>query len=378
MRIFHKSRKAVKAIMVVPWVIHQLDESQKQDPVDYDKRKDAIEILKAYISAIGLLAGVFAGVGLFANFYNSTQDRKLNIEKMANERLVKSIEQLSSDKIYVRISGIHSLRGVAQDSEMNKDAIIATLDSFVIRHSIGNYRKSLDDLQKPSCSLIVSSPKDNDYIATAEERTVHSDVEAAIITISKLITDDKNTPTRYDRTCLDLSRMKFIQKNNLKNNDFQQSIFVDSNLSKSFLNNSLFADAIIHKSIFSGATMKEVNFASVTIKSSHFDSAHLQKAIFKGSTVSESTFKSAELNEADLSYATFSYTDFADAVFANANLDGTIFIGKRLHDKQVISSCNWEKAIFDSKDKDSLIAKYGKGSGESSRCKKWKLKQTKQ
>jgi hypothetical protein len=91
MKILQKSGKLLKSILVVPWVMNQLSESQKQDPVDYDKRKDAVEILKAYISAISLIATFFAGLGLFANFYNSTQDRKLNTERMANEKLVKSI-----------------------------------------------------------------------------------------------------------------------------------------------------------------------------------------------------------------------------------------------------------------------------------------------
>jgi hypothetical protein len=107
---------------------------------------------------------------------------------------------------------------VIQDSDTNRQAVLDILDSFIVRHSIDIDKTTSDslpkDLSKGSCSLNINSPKDNDYIAIPEGKNVHSDLETALITISTLRNDDKSTTQHwYNRTCLDLSRMRLMQLN---------------------------------------------------------------------------------------------------------------------------------------------------------------------
>jgi uncharacterized protein YjbI with pentapeptide repeats len=126
--------------------------------------------------------------------------------------------------------------------------------------------------------------------------------------------------------------------------------------------------------------MEEANFAGARIESSKFESANLQKASFKGSTVKESTFKFAKLNDADLSRADFNYTDFENAELKNSNLNRTIFVGVKLEEEQIISSCNWDKAIFDIdayKNKNfinTLKRKYNVNPTKSTKCVSWDTK----
>jgi hypothetical protein len=179
------SEKGSKKLPGFNWLQKQLVDSASANNIE---KKDAIELLKVYISLPGLVTTIFTGIGLAVTFlglavtfYNTVQDRSINIQRLADERLVKSIEQLSNDKIFVRISGIYSLRGAVNDSERNRDTVKAALDSFIIIRSL-----DVQSSGNQQCPEKINTPKDNKYIYIPPKNVVHYDLEAALIVISSL------------------------------------------------------------------------------------------------------------------------------------------------------------------------------------------------
>lgn len=337
-------KKNSKKLPGLNWLQEQLADSATENSIDI---KDAVESFKVYISLLGLAATAFTGIGLIITFlglaftfFNAGQDRSLNVQRLADERLVKSIEQLSSDKIFVRISGIHSLKGVVSDSSKNKDAVTAALNSFIIIRSL--------DIQKSDnqqCPNKINTPKESNYIYSPPKNVVYYDLEAALIVLSSMNVINRDNAMKYDRTCLNLSGMK-LAKINLENNDFRKSTLKNTDLSESILNGSFLSESSIDNSIFTGAEMKNTNLTSTVSRAANFESALLEKAIFTGSVFDNASFKKANLNGSDVERASFRYANFSEAILVGANLEGADFVGATISDDQVVSACNWDKAIY--------------------------------
>jgi uncharacterized protein YjbI with pentapeptide repeats len=361
-----------KGLPGLKWLQGQVDSVTANKSIE---AKEAIELLKVYASLFGLATTVFTGIGVAATFmglavtfYNTVQDRGINIQRLADERLVKSIEQLSNDKIFVRISGIYSLRGVINDSDKNKDAVNAALDSFIIIRS-AEIRSS----EKQQCPEKINTPKENNYLYAPPKSVVHYDLEAALIVVSSTNKDNNNNAIKYNRTCLNLSGMKLLNIN-LGGTDFRKSTFKNTDLSNSTLDGSLLSESSFDKSIFRGSKMNKANLTSAIGKASNFESSELKEAIFTGAVFDYGNFKKANLNGSDLERSSFKYVDFTDATLANANIEKADFLGAKISPKQILSTCNWDKAnYYESNDENqkyiqSLKDKNNPYLGEKSNC----------
>lgn len=89
---------------------------------DTNNRAFALDIVKTFISAFGLIATVLAGIGLFLNYQGDREDRRLTQERLATERFSKAVEQLGKYKdregkipdTTVRLGGIYALEHIAE------------------------------------------------------------------------------------------------------------------------------------------------------------------------------------------------------------------------------------------------------------------------
>jgi hypothetical protein len=100
-----------------------------------DTREFALDVVKTFISALGLIATVFAGVGLFVNWQSSEKNTELAKDRLVTERFSKAIDQLGSDKEEVILGGIYSLERIAKDSAKDQSTIMEVLSAFVRRKS---------------------------------------------------------------------------------------------------------------------------------------------------------------------------------------------------------------------------------------------------
>ncbi len=91
----------------------------------------AFDVVKVIISAFGVLATIFAGVGLFLTYQNSQAERQLNTERLVTDRFAKAVEQLGSQDIHVRVGAIYSVEHIAKDSPKDHWTVMEVLTAYV-------------------------------------------------------------------------------------------------------------------------------------------------------------------------------------------------------------------------------------------------------
>jgi uncharacterized protein YjbI with pentapeptide repeats len=358
--------------------LDRLDDSAFDNP---EKRKDYIELLKASISLLGISATIAAGIGLAINYNSAEKDRNINLDKLATEKLAKSVEQLSSDNLFVKVSGIYSLESVA-DSDKNKKIVAAILDSFIIK-------KSFD---KEECPNRDSSPKDNNYKQVGKQKkdVIELDLQSSLIVFSKINPiSDGSKDTKHNRSCLNFSGMQ-LKDLSLGANNFEKSKFKGTHFSGSRMDSSSFGDSIIIDSDFSNARMNNTNFVSVEsqnyvstfnsteLKKSNFTGSHLNQVTFIKASLEKAIFENAELmdtkfNGAKLNEVNFKGANLKGAILLNANIKQAIFIDSIMTDEQILSACYWDEAHYkantnDNKNYIETLRKKSKQENKSKNC----------
>ncbi|WP_245939692.1 pentapeptide repeat-containing protein [Stenomitos frigidus] len=84
----------------------------------------ALDVVKVVISGLGLIATVFAGIGLVVNYQQGQ-------ERLITDRFAKAVEQLGSQDIDVRLGGIYSLERIAKDSPKDHWTVMEVLTAYV-------------------------------------------------------------------------------------------------------------------------------------------------------------------------------------------------------------------------------------------------------
>jgi len=87
-------RVAWKLLIFPFWLFQQIPGLFARE--DKDSRTFAIDVVKTIISALGLIATLSAGIGLFVNYLNSQAEIQLIQERLITERFSKAVEQTHS------------------------------------------------------------------------------------------------------------------------------------------------------------------------------------------------------------------------------------------------------------------------------------------
>jgi hypothetical protein len=120
-----------KILTFPSWLIEKLPSLFAQS----DTRAFALDVVKTVITALGSIATLFAGVGLFVNYLGSEKNLQLTQERLVTERFSKAIEQLGSGKDEVMLGGIYSLERIAKDSPKDRSTIMEVLSAFIRKNS---------------------------------------------------------------------------------------------------------------------------------------------------------------------------------------------------------------------------------------------------
>ena len=202
-----------------------------------ENRDFTLDVVKVLISAFGVLATVFAGVGLYLTYRNSQaqlesaqQERQLNSERLVTDRFAKAIEQLGSQDMDVRIGGIYSLERIAKDSPKDHWTIMEVLMAFVRNKSPlpqGWKRRSKQELA-----------------------TVTTDVQSALTVIGRRKADNDPQGQRVD--------LSF------------------TNLRGANLHNANLKGAFISRANLSGANLKGANLYGAILSGANLDGADIE------------------------------------------------------------------------------------------------------
>ncbi|MER6948222.1 pentapeptide repeat-containing protein [Nonomuraea sp. NPDC000554] len=227
------------------------------------------------ITSLGVVAGlVFTGLGLSQTAASVEESRKaqriaqdeLDLSRLgqANERFVKAVEQLSSNKIEARLGGIYALEKAIKDSPEYHVTVLDVLVAYVPEHDNG-------------------VPKGNPDVF---ERAP-SDVQAALTVLRRnpVISGGVTKPLTVHWPDVRLPA---------------------ADLSGVNMSNANLADAYLNGADLEGANLNGVNLSG---------EAHLSSANLNGVDLRE-----AEMSDADLSTSSLVGADLREASLSGVNL----------------------------------------------------------
>jgi anion-transporting ArsA/GET3 family ATPase len=350
-------RVAWKLLIFPFWLFQQIPGLFARE--DKDSRTFAIDVVKTIISALGLIATLFAGIGLFVNYLNSQAEIQLTQQRLITERFSKAVEQIGNNKEEVVIGGIYSLERIAKDSPKDQWTIMEVLTSYIRKNSPipsnieqlkpEERKKALEKL--PSVSIPVQAALtvigrrkvENDQAGdNLAETTNPNKIKILDLSRTNLRGADLN---RADLNRANLNRANLIGANligaNLIGADLNRANLIGANLDGANLNGANLNGANLY-----GANLDGANLDGADLIGANLDGADLIGANLIGANLIGADLIGANLDGADLIGANLNGANLNRAYLNGANLDGAYLYGAvGLNPEQIKSACFWERAI---------------------------------
>ena len=359
-----------------------------------------LDALKSMISAVSLIAILFAGIGLFINFQDARLDRNLTKEKLIVDRFSRAIDQIGSNKEEFVIKGIYALERIAKDYPRERSTIMEILTAFVRKNS-----------PIPAEIKKLSYQPEEKIKALEKLKPVNDQVKTALKVIGRLNPDPENSQEDIGFLVIDLSESNLSSANfenaNLERANFEHANFQHAELGRTNLNsvnlehanlkdaklehanlkrgrlgrvnlhsarlehaqldyanlaNAQLNIAYLESVILEGATLEFANLTSAILKNANLTSANLFRADLTSANLTSANLTSANLLNvvfhkailknvnflsADLTSANLSGADLTSANLKSSNISSSRLYGvNNLSNIKIKSACFWEKAIF--------------------------------
>ncbi|TRU20340.1 MAG: pentapeptide repeat-containing protein [Microcystis aeruginosa Ma_SC_T_19800800_S464] len=345
-------RVAWKLLIFPFWLFQQIPGLFARE--DKDSRTFAIDVVKTIISALGLIATLFAGIGLFVNYLNSQAEIQLIQERLITERFSKAVEQIGNNKEEVVIGGIYSLERIAKDSSKDQWTIMEVLTSYIRKNSPipSNIQQLKPEARQKSLEKLPS---------------VSIPVQAALTVIGRRKVENDQAGDNLAETTdsnkikiLDLSRTNLRGANlngaSLIGANLNEANLNLANLNRAYLNEANLNLANLNLANLNGAylNLANLNLANLNgaylnlanLNLANLDGANLYGADLIGANLNRANLNRANLNGANLDGANLIGADLIGADLIGANLDGANLWGAEVDPKQIKSACFWESAIY--------------------------------
>ncbi|GCE58776.1 pentapeptide repeat-containing protein [Microcystis aeruginosa] len=351
-------RVAWKLLIFPFWLFQQIPGLFARE--DKDSRTFAIDVVKTIISALGLIATLFAGIGLFVNYLNSQAERQLIQERLITERFSKAVEQIGNPKEEVVIGGIYSLERIAKDSPKDQWTIMEVLTSYIRKNS-------------PIPSNIEQLEPEERQKALEKLPSVSIPVQAALTVIGRRKVENDQAGDNLAETTdsnkikiLDLSRTN-LREANLNGANLNGAQLYRANLYGAYLYRANLYRANLYRANLKGANLKGANLKGANLilanlilanlnraylNGAYLNRANLNRANLNGANLEEAKLNGAYLNRANLNRANLIGANLNGAYLEEANLNGAYLIGANLNGavglnpEQIKSACFWERAIY--------------------------------
>ncbi|MEU1981969.1 pentapeptide repeat-containing protein [Nocardia sp. NPDC019395] len=254
---------------------------------------------------LGAVAATFATLGAsvaaLAALWFSGQSLKVSNDQQSlaqktaiTDRFRLGAEQLASDKVNVRLSGIYLLEKLAKDSPGDHPTVFALLSSFLQTHAhnatCAAYFTDLPGVEPPG------------FDPAAPRKALPADVETALTVISRrdITHDDPVNTLNLRRACLPEA-----WDSRKSGSDSAAPQLAGVNLT----------NAVLDGAYLQNARLTEANLSNAFLTVAVLGSAELTRANLIGAELLAATLIHANLTEADLSWA-----DLSDAFLTDANL----------------------------------------------------------
>jgi uncharacterized protein YjbI with pentapeptide repeats len=311
---------------------------------DKDSRAFALDVVKTWISFLGLSATIFAGIGLYLNYKQGQVNYQQGQEKLVTERFSTSVAQIGNTKEVVRIGGIYSLERIAKDSPKDHWTIMEVLTAYIRQNS------PLPPKGKAASPIPI-------------------DIQSALTVIRKRNSKQESVEKRLDLSFSNLFRANLFRANlrgadltgtnlseanlseaKLTGADLREADLFRANLTKVNLTKAKLTKANLFGANLSGADLSGANLSGADLSGANLSGANLlgadlRGAVLRGADLSGANLFGANLRDADLSGADLSGADLLEANLSGADL-GEVN-PEDLTVEQVKSARNWKEATYD-------------------------------
>ncbi|HEY9627394.1 MAG TPA: pentapeptide repeat-containing protein [Coleofasciculaceae cyanobacterium] len=306
---------ALSLVLILIWLPQYQVASLRQEVIALRRQNPAAvqEIINAEKAALdaetAARVALIQGMGLIlitGGF--SILNYKFTKDKQIEERFDKSLEQLQSENIYIRVSSISRLEQHTRDKEQDTRQVIHILAAYIRNKS----------------ALATSAVQEN----STEALPLLVDIQEAMNVILSLKRAHNSTDYKIDLSRTDLRKLVLPPKADLRGVNFQDtnlqgaelsevdlqnSILIRANFKAAHLDKADFRGANFLFAMFEGASAESANFQGTNVVASHFEQAKLKGAKFQGANCRQTRFDQANLEGADFREADLLYTFFTEA-----------------------------------------------------------------
>ena len=217
--------------------------------------KDLADAENSYRATLAqILGGIAVGIGIYFAWENLTTVR----EGQITERFTRSVDQLGSKELEIRLGGIYALERIANESEKDYWPIMEILTAYIRKNSPVEIEDNEDEGQ-------------ND---------ISMDIQAIIDIIGRCKYSSNKGKSNY----LDL------QRTYLSGVIFSNGNFSFVNFTESTIDFALFDNANLHGSYLVGANLSGACFDYANLKQVGFFGAYLECADFSESNLEGAFF----------------------------------------------------------------------------------------
>lgn len=260
-------------------------EAHVRPVTDADSPHSPWPIRAAMIGAVATLLAALGGL-----FFSAETARQVG-QAQASERFLRSVEQLGSDTIAVRVGAVYSFGHLMRDSRDDQQAVVEILSSFVRIQAAQQPRPPRGEETRPTPADILAALRvlDEQPRPLAHRTGAGPSIESSMLLESA------------DLSGFQLSGIKM-----------RQATLFGANLAGADL-----SSADLTATMLFGAKLTDADLSNADLTNASLDSADLRRV-----DLTEATLTRAGLGNVDLTGAVLVNADLSGAGLGGANLEG--------------------------------------------------------
>ncbi|MEU1134231.1 pentapeptide repeat-containing protein [Streptomyces sp. NPDC005900] len=279
-----------------------------------DRLKAVNDVRTTLLQVIGGLVVLFGAFATWRQLRVSQEGLRATQEGYVTDRFSRAVDQLGSDKLDVRIGGLHALWRIAEQSARDREAIISIQAAYLRTH----LPWPPTGPESPSADVPIND------IAPLETRA--ADAQVALTALGVLcrhreqswvnlsITDLRRADcdglwfpeVNFDRACLEAA--------GLYHANLTQTSLVSVNLRHADLTTAILRRARCVLADLRGAKLVETDLGDADFTEADLREANLRKAVAHGAVFQRADLRMADLRGTDLSSANLAEARLTDAM----------------------------------------------------------------
>lgn len=281
-----------------------------------DRLKAVNDVRTTLLQVIGGLVVLFGAYATWRQLRVSQDGLRATQEGYVTDRFSRAVDQLGSDKLDVRIGGLHALWRIAEQSARDREAIISIQAAYLRTHlpwPPTGPESPAADVPVNDISPLETRAADAQVALTAlgvlcQDRE-QSWVNLSLTDLRRADCDGLWFPeVNFDRACMEVA--------GLYHANLTQASLVSVNLRHADL-----TTAVLRRARCALADLRGAKLVETDVRDADFDGADLREANLRKTDARGADFRGADLRLADLRGADLSTADLAETRLTGALAD---------------------------------------------------------